>query len=231
MPNELNDYLKLLNETAVITENEDKIRTLCSDIIACAKNEKDEKAVLMCRKKLRALQNEKCISKNERDDFVCTDFGQMCESLFTAAGILLTDAGKSLSFTGKPLFVYCNAETIIDAVLNLISNAAKFSSSAQITAAVVSVGSQAVLKIENSVSGNCSPSFNNGLWAVSHAAQTCGGRFVLSSSKRKIRAALALPQQKEHKNVYRTPPFSSLLENTFSPVYIGLSDVLLPQPL
>lgn len=231
MPNKLDSYLKLLNETAVIVENEDKIRTLCSDIIACAKNEMDEKSVLLCRKKLRELQNEKCIRKNESFNFVCTDFGLLCESLFTSSGILLTDAGKNLSFSCKSAYVFCSTEIIIDAVLNLISNAAKFSSSSDIAAEVSVVGSQAVLKVENKTDGKCNLNFHKGLCAVSGAAKANKGRFLLSSSNGKVKAALALPQKNTHKNIYRAPAFSSFLENTFSPVYIGLSDVFFPQSL
>lgn len=225
MLSKLDSYLKLLNETAVIVENEDKIRSLCSDIIACAKSEKKEETVLLCRKKLRQLQNEKCLNEKSEKEFVCTDFGFLCESLCTSAGILLTDAGKNLNFSSQKVFVYCNAETIIDAVLNLISNAAKFSKGKDITATVTTVGSQAVLKVENKTDGRCALDFHTGLRAVSHAAQANGGRFVLSSGTDNAKAVLALPQKNTKENYYRAPAFSSFLENTFSPVYIGLSDV------
>lgn len=217
--------LRHLNETAVILENEDKIRSLCSDIIACAKSSGEDETVNLCKNKLRQLQNEKALKAKVPSETCCTDLGQMAESLCTSAGILLSDIGKNLSVNAKCVFICCEPEIIIDAVMNLISNAAKFSSDRDISVSVASQGSFAVLTAENKISSLADMNFKNGLRCVSNAAAIHGGRFVFAAAKGRAKAVISLPHKKESENFYRTPPFSALLENTFSPVYIGLSDV------
>lgn len=224
--NDLNSRLRLLEETAVICENEEKIRNLCSLIMSQTNEKNHFDALCRCRKKLRLLENEKC-----RKATACflkrVDLQREIANLCACCDIVLASFGKSVLCSDEPCPTFCcDCGLIIDAFLNLISNAAKFSSSQRVDVTVKSVGDRFVVGVENDGEIDFSAvSKNGGLAAAGTAARLHGGRLLLCKKETGVLCVLEIPLLQKTTVPSERLNFSSLLSDEFSPIHIGLSDV------
>ncbi|MGN1418707.1 MAG: hypothetical protein ACI4W6_05205 [Acutalibacteraceae bacterium] len=220
------DYrLKLLSETAVICENEEKIRNLCTDILACTDEKNRFDALSRCRKKLRLLENEKCRKAKELHT-KNLDIGKLIESVCLCCDIILASMGKSVKLSTKKIKLSCDPEIIIDAFLNLISNSAKFSFADEITVSVTEKNGGAVITVENDGRIDFDKiSRHGGIAAAENASFLHAGRLLFSQTNEKVRAFLQIAPCAICKSDYAVPDFSQFLTDDFSSVHIGLADV------
>ncbi|MGN0468790.1 MAG: hypothetical protein ACI4GY_08715 [Acutalibacteraceae bacterium] len=220
------DYrLKLLSETAVICENEEKIRNLCTDILAFADEKNRFDALSRCRKKLRLLENEKC-RKAKEPHTKNLDIGKLIESVCLCCDIILASAGKSVKLSTKKIKLSCDPEIIIDAFLNLISNSAKFSYEDEIAVSVADKNGGALITVENGGRMDFDKiNRRGGIAAAENVSYLHGGRLLFSQTNEKVRAFLQIAPCKKSENDYAVPDFSQFLTDDFSPVHIGLADI------
>lgn len=229
------DRLLSLSETQ---SNESEIRELLTEIfdrreelrtLVCETGEsrKDGEILSRCLQKLRTLNNKKesALSKCE---FSFVELDRLLEGVSLCADILLSEKDLSLFFTAQKAAVACCPALIIDAFLNLISNAVKFSDGSEIDANLSLRGRQCVISVfEKSGSDLGALKAKSGLRSVQNTAKLHGGRLLFSSEKNRFGAQMALSLELPRGKRFHAPPFSSYLENRFSPVHVGLSDCLL----
>lgn len=219
------DYkLKLLCETAVLCENEFKIRNLCSEIVANAQDKKDHNAVNVCRKKLRCLENEKC--RNAKSvQMKELDLARLIENLSLCSDIILSDMGKKVSCEAEKCTISCCPKIIINAFMNLISNCAKFGRDNFINISLRSLPDSTVITARNSGTMDFSKVKGGGIAAASNIARLHKGRLFYASGNNSVEAALCIPQNEKAKQKYNVPDYTAFLTDEFSPVHIGLSDI------
>lgn len=222
---ELDSKLKLLFETAVICENESKIRGLCSEIIAGAQAQENSNAVSACKKKLRLLENEKC--RNEKNvQLKELDLSKLIENLSLCSDIILSDYGKKISCETEKCLVSCNPQVIINAFMNLISNCAKFGKDGFIGVSVKNANDCIVITVRNSGTIDFSKIKNGGIAAAANTAKLHSGRLFYASKGNLVRAVFSIPQTaKKAEQKYCVPDCTAFLTDEFSPVHIGLADV------
>lgn len=221
-----------LDETA---ENESEIRELVSEIFSrsCELYEltesealpgRSKKILSLCLGKLRALNNNKERALKECD-FCFVELDRLLEGVCLCSDILLSEKNVKLSFEPEKIAASCCPSLIIDAFLNLISNAVKFSRG-DIRVALSSGARQCVISVSDSAK-DCDLAFlkpKSGLLSVRNTARLHGGRLLFSASGDTFSARMALSLDLPRGKRYRSPPFTSYLENRFSPVHIGLCD-------
>ncbi len=224
MTTDLQNKLKLLFETAVICENEDKIKKLCNQIADETKNKKDVSTLLFCRKKLRLLENEKCrqAKSTKPKEF---ELSKLIENLSICSDIILSEKGKTVFCKAQKCVCSCCPENIIDIFLNLISNAAKYGNDNFISVFLEADEKKIRLTVKNSGDFDFSSLHGGGISAASNLVLLNRGRFFIASKKDSTEAVLSLPNLPRAKENFSVPEYTAFLSDGFSPVYVGLSDV------
>lgn len=226
MKDDLSSRLKLLEETAVICENEEKIRNMCSKIMLRTDEKNHFDVLCLCRKKLRLLENEKC--RTAKSCFLKkVDLQKTIENLCTGCDIVLAPFEKTVScFSSSCVRACCDGNLIIDAFLNLISNAARFSSSQRIDVTLKTQGDCFVLGVENDGEIDFSAvKENGGLAAARAVARLHDGRLLVCKKPGGVFCAVEIPSFGKTDAVFCAPDFSSLIRDEFSAVHVGLADV------
>lgn len=218
-------------------ENENEIRALVSEIflrscelyeIAQTKGEAEKTKMLLsrCLKKLRAVNNK--TEKELREcEFLFVELDRLLESVCLCTDILLSDKNKKLFFESEKIAVSCCPQLIIDAFLNLISNAVKFSSG-DIRASLSSGNRQCVITVSDAAKSEELSLIRpkDGLLSVQNTAKLHEGRLLFSSGKSSFSARMALSLELPRGKRYHAQPFTAFLENRTSPVYVGLCDCM-----
>lgn len=232
----LSKKVSLLLSLDETKENESKIRELVSEIFSrsCelyenfateADPKKPERILSSCRQKLRSLSNRtEC--ELQSCGFLFVELDRLLESICLCSDILLSDKNVKLCFEPERIAVSCCPSLIIDAFLNLISNAVKFSCG-DIHASLSSGARQCVITVSDRANKSTSSlqKPKTGISSARNIAFLHGGRLLLSSSKSgTFSAKMAISTELPRGKRYHAPPFTAYLENRFSPVHIGLCD-------
>lgn len=218
-------------------ENESEIRELVNEIFARTDElyeltatesdpKKGRRLLSLCLKKLRALNNNR-ESTLEKCDYCFVELDRLLESVCLCTDILLSDSEVNLSFAPEKVAVSCCPSLIVDSFMNLISNAVKYSRGKNITAALRPEKRQCVISVSDSAGENNTLSLikpKSGLRSVQNTARLHGGRLLFASNGSSFSAEMAISAELPRGKRYHAPPFSSYLENRFSPVYLGLCD-------
>lgn len=217
--------LESLGKIETTPENEEEIRELICRILA---QNKTESAKAACRRKLRALENEKLI-RQSKAGYSYLDLSELLRSMCLCSEILLGHTG---------LRIYCNTEDISSAAcpnafavgfLNLLSNAAKFSLDTTIEVCLKEAGRQAVITVKNQGHFDFERDrFKKGLTAAENAAKLHNGSLFIGASSGCVTAAMSLSLFLKPEKRIEVPLFPELLTDEFSCVHIGLSDVFPP---
>lgn len=216
-------------------ENESEIRDLVSEIFSrsCelyeisrteAEPKKPEQILSSCLKKLRTLSNRK-ESALQRCDFLFVELDRLLENVCLCSDIILSENNVKLYFEPERIAVSCCPFLIIDAFLNLISNAVKFSCG-DVYATLSSGARQCVITVRDEAQGENFSLFRpkDGILSVQNTAKLHGGRLLFSSSKNSFSASMAISTELPRGKRFHAPPFTSYLEDRFSPVHVGLCD-------
>lgn len=221
----LDEKLRELEKIKPFLKNEELIRNLSCEIAAIAADERREEAVLACLKKIRSLENERCL-KSKSCKMQSVDIGKLFENIALAADVILSSFGKNFSFTFESGEVVCNSKLIVDAFLNLISNSAKFGKGNTVSARLYSSNDFEYISVENEgaidFSDFCA---SKGLKACSNAARLHSGRLLLSSSKSTSSAVFSFYRGFCSFEKYEIPSFSEFLSDSFSILKVGLCDL------
>lgn len=228
------DRLLSLEESA---KNEREIRELVSEVFSrsdelyeltetTASPGESERILSLCLRKLRAMNNDR-ISRLNDCGFLFVELDRLLESVCLCCDILLGDKGKKLHLDAEHIAVSCCPQLIIDAFLNLISNAVKFSDG-DIRCSLGSGKHQCVLTVAESGKSALLPLRpKNGLLSVQNTARLHSGRLLFSETRGgNFSAELAISTSLPHSRRYRTPPFTGFLEDRLSAVHVGLCDCL-----
>lgn len=225
MDNLLDEKLKQLKKIKPFLKNEELIRNLSCEIAAIAADERREEAVKTCLKKIRSLENERCV-KSKECKMQKVDIGLLFENTALAADVILSSFGKNLSFTFEEGEVVCNFKLIIDAFLNLISNSAKFGKGDTVCAKLYSSNDFEYISVESKGAIDFSSlCVSKGLKACSNVANLHSGRLLLSSTKDSSMAVFSFSRSFVSFEKHEIPSFSELLSDSFSILKIGLCDI------
>ena len=230
------DRLLSLEETA---ENESEIRELVNEIFArsdelyeltatASEPERGKKMLSQCLRKLRTLNNNK-ESALKNCDYSFVELDKLLEGVCLCTNILLSESDMNLFFIPEKVAVSCCPSLIVDSFMNLISNAVKFSKGKNITASLTLGKRQCVVSVTDSAGEEDALSLirpKSGLRSVQNTARLHGGRLLFASSGSSFSARMALSADLPRGKRYHAPPFSSYLENRFSPVHLGLCDCM-----
>lgn len=216
-------------------KNESEIRELISEIFSrscelyeLAENQSNpgeaKRILSLCLKKLRVFNNNK-EKELENCGFLFVELDRLLENVCLCSDILLSDKNIKLYFEPERIAVSCCPSLIIDAFLNLISNAVKFSSG-NIHASLSSGARQCVITVADEAKhedlSHIKP--KSGLLSVQNTARLHAGRLLFSSNENSFSAKMALSLDLPRGKRYHAPPFTSFLEDRLSPVYVGLCD-------
>lgn len=218
-------------------KNESEIRELITEIFSRSAElyeltatesdpEKGKRLLSLCLKKLRALNNNK-EGALKKCSFSFVELDRLLEGVCLCTDILLAQSDVSLFFAPEKIAVSCCPSLIIDAFMNLISNAVKFSKGKDITVSLKSGKGQCVICVSDSANEADTLSLikpKSGLRSVQNTARLHGGRLLFASDGSSFSARMALSAELPKGKRFHAPPFSSYLENRFSPVHIGLCD-------
>lgn len=236
VPDLLEAKLKQLEEADERGENEQRKRKLISDLLSYLEESegtvrefddfaKMQNAQKLCLKKLRKLNNISEASAKTCSLYSC-DLYELLESVSLCADILLADNDYNLRFSGERVVCSFNPEYIIDAFLNLISNGVKFSRTGEVKASLSKTENQAVIRVENEAFFNEPLDYREGIESVRNVCFIHSGRLLFSQTKDKFSATMSLDLTLPSEDVFTPPAFSRFLADRYSPVYVGLSEVL-----
>ncbi|MCM1364369.1 MAG: hypothetical protein NC122_03980 [Faecalibacterium sp.] len=222
--------LQQLSKLEPTIENEFKIRSLIAEISAMTNNnihdEHDKNALSACLLSLRKLENNKCACA-KKCDYSFFDIAKLLENICLCSDILLADTGVNLHFESEKAEISCCPQIIIDAFLNLISNSVKFGRGTEIDATLTRNSSRITVIVSNDGEFDfSSASLKSGIRTAHNAARLHHGRLFYSSCDKKVRAGFSIPCTLEPTIKFDIPPFSFYLEDTFSPVHIGLAGLI-----
>jgi len=213
-----------------IGKNEAKIRDLISEISFITHEPlpgaKNGEIMSRCLMTLRNLENNKCLAA-KKCEYSLLDVSRLLENVSLCCDILLADVGINLKFESESAEFSCCPQLIIDAFLNLISNSAKFGSGNEIDVCVspckngftVVVSNEGTLNFFDAMSGH-------GIKTAANAVKLHRGRLFYSSCNHKVKAGFSIPKGLDATIKFDVPPFSHYLEDSFSPVRIGLAELL-----
>ena len=230
------DRLLELEETS---ENEKEIRELVNEVFARSDElfeltetkacpGEGKRILSRCLQKLRRLNNNR-ESSLKSCEYSLVELDKLLEGVCLCTDILLSESDINLFFIPEKVSVSCCPSLIVDSFMNLISNAVKFSGGKDITASLKLEKGQCVISVSDSVGEGDALSLirpKSGLSSVSNTARLHGGRLLFASSGDDLSAKLALSTSLPQGKRFHAPPFSSYLENRFSPVQLGLCDCL-----
>ena len=236
MPDMLASKIKQLEQADKSGENEQSQRELISDILSYIEQsegtvqefndfEAMQNAEKLCMERLRKLNN-RSEAEAQTCNFYSCDLHELLESVSLCADILLADNDYNLRFSGKKLVCSLNPDYIIDAFLNLISNSVKFGRTGDVKATLSKTDNQAVIKVENEAFFNEPVSFHEGLQSVRNICFLHSGRLLFSKTGDRFSAVMSIDLNLPNGESFAPPAFSHFLADRYSPVYIGLSEVL-----
>lgn len=232
----IEEKLRLICSDNERQSNEQTQRKIISDILLYLDNKEEipfefgngmnrSEVVSVCLNKLRILNN-KSNSRKRSSKFFNLDLGTFLDEVCLSSNILLADKGIKIQFSSCPCNIVCSPTLIIDAFLNLISNAVKFSDGASIDVNFKSTENQTVINVTN-YSDKIEPfDFSSGLHSASNICRIHGGRLLFSFCNNRLTASISINRHLVSDGAYNTPTFSHYLSDKYSPVYIGLSEVI-----
>lgn len=213
------DKLLLLAETE---ENEQEIRELVCFLLS---KDRSEKTRRLCLRKLRALENEKCL-RTKKCGYTYFDFSALVQNLCICSDILFGQNGHTLRFELEEMSLAACPQIIMDGFLNLISNAAKFSEDGSLTVRLTQAGKRALLCVRNRGDFDFEKTtFQRGIRAAANAARLHGGSLFYARCGGFVTAAFSLSLFLKPTAKMPVPLFPEMLTDEFSCVHIGLSDV------
>lgn len=216
------DFVEQLMRIEENEENEEQIRELICCILA---ENRDEKIKHQCLRKLRSLENAKCI-RTQKCEYSYFGLSDLLRSIILCSDIILGQSGRRVSCELEEMSAAACPTLMIDAVLNLISNAAKFSEDGEIDVSLKEIGRQAVITVRNR--GNFDfekTQFKSGLTAAGNCARLHSGTLFLADTEGYITAAFSMSLFLRPTARMTVPMFSDFLSDEFSGVHVGLSDV------
>ena len=225
MTNAYLQKLKILKNTQANLKNEELIRNLSCEIAALAPEKEKSKAMAICLRKLRELKNEK-----GRTQKACqmkrVNLGKLFENAILSADIILSEKGKRIEFSFENEERDCDPEAIIDTFLNLISNSAKFGKGENIRAELFKKEGFCCFKIKNEGAADFSSfSSGGGIASCKNIARLHGGRLLFSTDGKTTCSGFSILHRDESFDSWQGPSFTDYLEDSFSPVRVGLCDV------
>lgn len=216
------DALEKLMKIADTEENEEQIRELVCEILS--KN-RGEEIKSRCLQKLRALENEKCI-RAKQCEYSYFDLSGLVRNLCICSDIILGQSGHTLHFEIEEMSLAACPQILINSLLNLLSNAAKFSEDKSITVRLTQTQRRALITVENRGELDFEKvTFKRGINAAANAARLHGGSLFLSRCGGFVTAAFSLSLFLRPTAKVQAPLFADLLTDEFSCVHVGLSDV------
>ena len=237
MENSLTKKVERLLAIEETEENESEIRELVCEVFSrsaelhellCRESDPtaDRRTLSCCLRKLRTLNN------NKESALTCCEYSvveldRLLESVCLCADVLLSQCGANVFFISRRAVVSCCPTLIIDAFLNLISNAVKFSGGPDIFAALTVKNRRCVISVTDEGGGAALPlTAKSGIKSVQNTARLHGGSLLFSSGLSGFSARLALSCEIHGEKPFAVPSFSSYLQNRFSPVHVGLCDCI-----
>ena len=215
------DFIEKLMQIDETEENEEQIRELICCVLA---ENRDEKIKKQCLRKLRALENEKCVCRTSCE-YSYFDLSELLRSVCLCSDILLGQTGKRLCCELEPISLAACPDLIADGFLNLLSNAAKFGGDGVIEVTLRESGKQAVLSVRNRGHFDFQKApFKRGIAAAANSAKLHSGRLFFGSCDGIVTAAMSVSLFLRPTAKRRIPLFTDLLSDEFSAVHIGLSD-------
>ena len=216
------DFIEQLMRIEENEENEEQIRELICCVLA---ENRDEKIKKQCMRKLRSLENAKCI-RAEKCEYAYFGLSDFLSSLCLCSEIVLGHTGcriyadfEEMSLTACPML-------IADGTLNLISNAAKFSENGEIEVGLREIGRQAVITVRNRGSVDFrKTAYKSGLTAAASCARLHSGSLFLADTGGFVTASFSASLFLKPTAKMKIPMFSDFLSDEFSCVHIGLADV------
>lgn len=188
-----------------------------------------------CHLILRKLNNVTLCSNN-KDKYVYaeSDLREFVVTLCSACDLILYGTGRRLHLVvpSKPVVMVFEPNSLQTALLNLISNAAKFNDGHDIFLHLQEKKTGAHISVVNQFDSdvtrlqNMSKTKGSGLCAVRKASQLNGGTILFSSTDDFTTVSVSISSILLSDNKpYAQPSFSDLICNRMSPIYTGLCEI------
>lgn len=178
---------------------------------------------------LRALQNR--TPPQSADPIFAVPLSALCESTAFCADLLCGAVQKRVFFTGKAdITVACRPQAAVCALLNLLSNALRYSTGRYIFLNTARIGDKAVLTVANEGNFPISAFFSaqrrngGGLWFAAQTARLHGGAVYLTQSDLFTAVHLPFPAAEDALPPWQLPDFTDWLADGLSPIYTALCD-------
>lgn len=216
------DFVEQLMQIEENEENEEQIRELICCVLA---ENRDEKIKNKCLRKLRALENAKCI-RTEKCEYSYFELSDLLRSICLCSDIILGQSGRRVTCELEEMSAAACPTLIIDGVVNLISNAAKFSEDGEIEVRLKESEKRAVITVRNRGRFDFEKTqFKKGLLAAGNCARLHAGTLFLADSAGYITAAFSMSLFLRPTAGMKIPLFSDFLSDEFSGIHVGLADV------
>lgn len=178
----------------------------------------------LCLRLLRESDNRRNAQRHDGTFYGC-DVGALLEHASLASDVLLSDAGRSLCFTGDPLLCGADPTLLLCGYLNLVANAVQYGEE-DVFAVLRQDGDGALLSVESLVSAPLPTAFHTGLRCAANAARLHGGRLLLSACGERLCAVMRFQTSLPWETLFTPPRFSQYLQSRVSPLQIALCQVL-----
>ncbi|MBQ5969717.1 MAG: HAMP domain-containing histidine kinase [Clostridia bacterium] len=178
----------------------------------------------LCLQLLRESDNRRN-AMQQRSDYYGCDVCALLEHASLAADVLLTDARRSLCFTGESLLCGADPTLLLGGYLNLVANAVQYGTD-DVFVDLQCHGDAALLSVETNAGAPLPTAFHDGLRCAANAARLHGGRLLLASSQSRFCAVMRFQTTLPWERLFTPPRFSQYLETRVSPLRIALCEVL-----
>ena len=184
---------------------------------------KKQDIVKICLQKLRQLNNKSHIRQTQCKMYT-VELDKLIDEICLCSNILLSDEGVSINFKFEPQTVACSPTLIIDAFLNLISNAIKFGMKKNIDVSIKSTPCQAIINVSDNSPEITEFDFKSGLESVQNICRLHRGRLLFSHQRDVLTASIAISKSLRGEENFVLPAFSQYLSDNYSQLYVGLAE-------
>ncbi|MGN0520000.1 MAG: hypothetical protein ACI4LB_04610 [Candidatus Fimenecus sp.] len=240
MQTELLESLHRLEADFAVQEKNSKIRAELQnyfDTLHEAEQDAHAPQLLAARvgglRLLRALQNR--TPPQATAPRFAVPISALCESAAFCADLLCGEVQKRVFFTGEAdVFAACRPQATLWTVLNLLSNALRYSTGRYVFVDTVRVGARAVLTVASEGDFPVSAFYaaqtrkGSGLWFSAQTARLHGGTVYLIQSNGFASVRLAFPVAEPSLPQWVIPDFTDWLADGLSPIYTALCDSIFP---